>query len=162
MEVWNLYNYKGEILDQTIVRGDIQPSDTYHLVVHIIIKNSQGEYLIQKRADTKESLPGIWAFTGGAAIRGESSEEAAIRELSEETGIYLTKGIMKFENRSIRKDQLADMWYALVDVDVSTLKFQVEEVSALDFKSEEDIIKMIEIGRFHKYEDVYLRRVFNI
>lgn len=162
MEVWNLYNAKGQVLDQTMIRGQLQPTDTYHLVVHIIVKNSKGDYLIQKRSDRKESLPSIWAFTGGAALVGESSEEAAIRELSEETGIFLSANNMIFENRSIRKDQLADIWSALVDVDVSTLDFQVEEVSALDFKSKDEILMMIDQGIFHTYDEVYLRRVFNI
>ncbi len=47
-------------------------------------------------------------------------------------------------------------------MDVKTLKFQEEEVSALDFKSSEEIKKMICSGVFHAYEDEYLKEVFKI
>lgn len=104
-----MYNSTGEKLDETVFRGDEVPENTYHLVVHIIIKNSNGDYLIQKRLDNKELLPGLWAFTGGSATVGETSEIAALRELSEETGIYLNVGDLKFITRLLRGNNLADI-----------------------------------------------------
>ncbi|MBI9014830.1 MAG: NUDIX domain-containing protein [Clostridiales bacterium] len=162
MEVWNLYNLEGVKLKQTLIRGQKIPKGMYHMVVHIIIKNSNGEYLIQKRADTKESLPGIWAFTGGSAIIGEVSEDAALRELAEETGIHFNKGDLTFSRRLIKHNHFADIWYSHMDVDVSKLIFQKEEVSALDFKTKEEVLAMIELGEFHRYETEYLSAVFNI
>lgn len=161
MEIWDLYNDQGEKLDKTVIRGHELPKDTYHLVVHIIITNSEGDFLIQKRADIKDILPGIWAFTGGSAIEGEISEIAAIRELSEETGIYLKVGDLKFLKRLFYHTSMADIYHAVVDADVSKLEFQVEEVSQLAYESQETIMSMIENGSFHKYRDRYFEVVFN-
>ncbi len=162
MEVWDLYDIEGHKLNKTLNRGDEIPSGCYHLVVHIIIKNSKGDYLIQKRSDNKDTMPGIWAFTGGSALSGESSEEAACRELSEETGIQMNINELNYHKRILRGNHLSDLWFGLYDVDVKTLKFQEAEVSALDFKSKNEIKKMIDSGEFHAYEDEYLKEVFKI
>ena len=160
MELWDLYNIDGEKTGQTHIRGEEVPKDSYHLVVHIVIKNSDGDLLIQKRSDNKESSPGEWAFTGGSATTGETSLDAALRELEEETGIQLDS--LKFHKRLLHHTCFADIWFGYYDVDVETLEFQEEEVSALDFQSIENIKKMINDGTFHRYEDEYLNEVFKI
>lgn len=48
----------------------------------VIIENPEGEILLQLRADNH-----CWGIAGGAVELGESTEEAARRELLEETGL---------------------------------------------------------------------------
>ncbi|KJB86107.1 ADP-ribose pyrophosphatase [Paenibacillus sp. E194] len=55
----------------------------------VLVFNEAGHLLLQKRADTLD-----WGTIGGAMELGESMEEAAHRELYEETG--LRAGGMKF------------------------------------------------------------------
>ncbi|KMK77023.1 NUDIX hydrolase [Alkalihalobacillus pseudalcaliphilus] len=45
------------------------------------VKNEKGQILLHKRKDNKK-----WSFPGGAIELGESAEEAALREIQEETG----------------------------------------------------------------------------
>ena len=52
----------------------------------VIVLEERGRWLVQRRADTG-LLPGLWEFPGGRIERGESPEEAARRELYEETGL---------------------------------------------------------------------------
>lgn len=47
-----------------------------------IIEDSKGRFLLQKRADCNK-----WGFLGGMIELGESAEEAAIREIKEESGL---------------------------------------------------------------------------
>lgn len=47
------------------------------------IENEQGQVLLQKRSPDQE----VWGFPGGIMELGESAEEAAIREIKEETGL---------------------------------------------------------------------------
>ena len=71
-----------------IYRGAPIP-EGYHVgVVDIIIKNTKyNKYLLTKRSTKKDKHPGKLETTGGLISYGESEEEAARRELKEETGI---------------------------------------------------------------------------
>ena len=48
----------------------------------VIVQNEAGEILLQKRSDSNK-----WGIPGGMLDYGESAEEAAIREVHEETGV---------------------------------------------------------------------------
>lgn len=52
----------------------------------VIIENENGEILLQKRRDN-----GSWALIGGAMEMGETFEEAAKREVKEESGLSVGK-----------------------------------------------------------------------
>jgi isopentenyldiphosphate isomerase len=73
-------------------------SKLLHPVVHMHLFNSTGELFLQKRAMTKDLLPGYWdTSVGGHLSPGESVEEALKRESFEELGLR------KFNFQIIRK-----------------------------------------------------------
>jgi 8-oxo-dGTP pyrophosphatase MutT (NUDIX family) len=56
----------------------------------VILVDRQGRVLMQLRDDDPAIMfPGHWGLTGGAAHAGETPEEAARREVEEETGVRL-------------------------------------------------------------------------
>lgn len=67
-------------------RGATWHFGEYGLVVCVWIYDGKGKLLLTKRAPEK-SFGGTWENTGGAVRAGESSLQAIVREVFEETGI---------------------------------------------------------------------------
>lgn len=91
-ELWDLYDIDRRPLNRTIQRGEALPEGTYHLAVGIAVFNTKGDILLTQRAQVKSQYPGCWEIPGGCAQAGETSLEAACRELREETGIVVQPG----------------------------------------------------------------------
>lgn len=91
-ELWDAYdNAFNKINGITLVRGEPLFDGIYHLVAEIIVKHTDGTYLLMQR-DRKKHLGGMWELTaGGSALQGESASDCATRELGEETGISAIK-----------------------------------------------------------------------
>jgi isopentenyldiphosphate isomerase len=59
-----------------------------HPVAHVIVRDSKGNWLLQRRGLHKDVQPGKWdTSVGGHFDRGETREQAAAREMREELGI---------------------------------------------------------------------------
>ncbi len=104
MELWDIYDKDRVKTGKTMVRGAEFAPDSYHMVVHVCIFNSKGEMLIQQRQPFKEGFPNLWDITvGGSATMGDSSQDAAEREVFEEIGLKLNlqQGTSAF-NRKLR------------------------------------------------------------
>jgi 8-oxo-dGTP diphosphatase len=84
MEIWDILDINGNKTGKTKIRGHKLNKSEYHLVIHVWIKNSKGQYLVQKRATDLKVMPDIWAVTGGSAVSGEDSLTSAVREVEEE------------------------------------------------------------------------------
>lgn len=88
MEIWDAYDKDfNKISNVTLIREEPIPEGLFHLVSDIIVKHTDGSYLLMQR-DKRKHFGGMWEATaGGSALRGETSLECAVRELREETGI---------------------------------------------------------------------------
>lgn len=58
----DLYNSHLQLSGKTYFKGDNIPIGLYPMVVMIAIQNSKGEFLMQKRVESKG---GDWGVTGG-------------------------------------------------------------------------------------------------
>ncbi|XP_044496382.1 nudix hydrolase 3 isoform X1 [Mangifera indica] len=74
-------------------RVDVHRDGDYHRAVHVwIFAESTQELLLQRRADCKDSWPGLWDISSAGHIAaGDSSLITAQRELHEELGVNLPK-----------------------------------------------------------------------
>lgn len=71
-----------------IGRDDSRATGARYRMVRVSIEDAEGNVLLQKRLDTKKTYPGCWDTSAGGNISyGESYDDAALRELSEEAGI---------------------------------------------------------------------------
>ncbi len=117
-ELWDVYDANRNLTGRLHRRGDFLPDGDYHLVVHIWLLNSKGEFLLTKRAPNK-GFPNTWETSGGAAQAGDDSLTAALREVREETGL-----IAKAENAERifefrREDDFCDVWLVRQDFSLS-------------------------------------------
>ncbi|MDZ5620520.1 NUDIX domain-containing protein [Nocardioides bizhenqiangii] len=68
----------------------------------IALVDPRGWVLLQERDEHPVIDPEKWGFPGGGVEPGESWEDAAYRELEEETGIALSGGLELFDEFSVR------------------------------------------------------------
>lgn len=128
------------------------PEGVRHLVVIMIYWNSRGELLIQRRADTKKLWPGIWSFTGGSALAGETSAQACVRETEEELGFTPDMSQAELIISYMTRDDFTDIYLIRADVEIEEMKLQSEEVSEARWLSKEEFsIFVTESGRFGYY-----------
>lgn len=130
MEIWDLYDEHRNRTGKSMVRGDGVPAGYYHLVVDALFLNSRGETLMQRRAAEKETLPGIWSFTGGSALRGEDSAAACVREVTEEMGFVpdLARGRVILTQTRPDRGCIRDVYLIAQDVPLDQMQYQPGEV----------------------------------
>ncbi len=161
MELWDLYTKDRELTGKTMVRGADIPEGYYHLVIHVCAFNSKGEMLIQQRQSYKEGWSNLWDITvGGSSVAGESSQQAAERELGEEVGIsYSFEQERPVITLNI-KDNIDDYYLIDAEPDITALKLQQEEVQAVKWASLEDILQMIDDDIFIPYHKSLIETLF--
>lgn len=160
-ELWDLYTKDREKTGKTHRRGDEMKEGEYHLVIHVCIFNSKNQLLVQQRQPFKEGWSNMWDVTvGGSALRGESSYQAAERELYEEIGLKLDLSD-KRPSFTINFAHGFDDYYILEkEVDLTTLHLQEEEVQAVRWVSKEEALQMKEQGIMIPYW--FLDKLFEI
>lgn len=86
-EWWGVTDATGASLNRVTPRAapEFGPGE-FHAVVGTVVLADDGSVLVTRRSPEK-THPGKWEFPAGSALAGESSVDAACRELAEETGI---------------------------------------------------------------------------
>lgn len=140
-ELRDLYNEKLERTGLTYYKGDSISKGYYPMVVMIAIENSNGEFLMQKRVASKG---GDWGVTGGHPKAGESCMEGIITEVKEELGIDISKNnIIEFNSGCDGKDCYR-MYYTKLDLDLSKLNIQKEELTEVRWFSMKELENMVD------------------
>lgn len=143
MELWDAYDSDfNKIEGMTLVRGKKIPNGVFHLVCDILVKHTDGTYLLMKR-DPRKHFGGMWEATaGGSALKGETPFECAVRELREETGIAcgnLTEAgrVVNDDNHSIYAE-----FFCTTDCDKESIVLQQGETSDYKWVSRDELLNM--------------------
>ncbi len=129
MEFWDAYDRTRRPLGYTIFRGAQMRPGEMILVVHMAYFNSRGEILVQRRADDKDYKPGIWGFTAGAVLAGETSAQACERETWEELGFRPDMETAMIPISFMTLDAFVDVYAIRADVELSDMRLQKTEVA---------------------------------
>lgn len=143
MELWDAYDAQfNKIEGRTLVRGKLIPEGLFHLVCDVIVRHTDGSYLLMQR-DPRKPWGGMWEATaGGSALAGETPLVCALRELREETGIIaagLTEVgvVISEETRSIYVEFLC-----VTDWDKKAVTLQEGETVAFRWVSRDELLSM--------------------
>lgn len=150
-ELCDVYDEHGQQTGRIVARGTPLDAGLYYLVVQVWIRNEQGQYLIQQRAPQVASGAGMWATTAGYVLTGESSIDAACREVSEELQLTLPVDALKRFDRLKMTPLMQDIWIASVTSATLGTPRAGEEVSDWMWASKPEISAMIERGIFFAY-----------
>ena len=154
-EIWDLYDENRELLGKDHVRGEQLPIDGYHLVVHVWIRNSKGEYLIAQRSANRQTYPLMWECVDGSVIKGEDSLQGALREVKEEVGVDLLpkKGhvilsdIKKIEFGKV-VNKIVDIWLFKYDGEVDLSNATTDEVAQVAWMNRSQIKELFDANMF--------------
>lgn len=160
-ELWDLYDKDRKPLNKTHLRGEKMPEGSYHVVVHVCIFNSKGELLIQQRQPFKKGWSNMWDLSvGGSAVTGDSSRQAAEREIKEELGLDIDLS-SEMPRMTINFEKgFDDYWMTTLDVEIDDLKLQYEEVKDARWVNKEELMKMVNEGVFINY--FFIDKIFDI
>lgn len=161
MELWDIYDKDKKPTGRTMKRNDwCLKEGEYHLSVLGVIQRPDGKYLITKRAADKAWAPGWWEVSGGAAIAGETSEEAVKREILEETGLGVTNAEGGFlfsyhrENPGEGDNYFVDVYKYHMDFTEEDIKLQTEETNAFQIADAVQLSEYDKQGIFLHYQSI--------
>ncbi|MBQ8696494.1 MAG: NUDIX domain-containing protein [Clostridia bacterium] len=146
MEIWDLYTENKELVGIDHERGKPLPEGLYHMVVHVWIVNSKGEYIITQRAANRPTFPLMWECVGGSALKGENGLDAALREVKEEIELSLSPENGTLINTFVRKNckDIVEVWLFKYDGDVLTDGRTTDEVAQARWMNADEIKQLFE------------------
>lgn len=162
-EYWDIYDINKNLTGRKMKRNqwDMKEGE-YYISVLGVVRRSDGKFLITQRVLTKEWAPGWWEIPGGAVKSGETSKEAVIREVKEETGLDVSKaeGGYQFCYHRENKGQnyIVDIYRFDLDATEDDLMLQKDETMDGKFATLEEIKSIAKKGRFLHFDSI--KRVF--
>lgn len=159
MELLNVYNTKGERLDNMVERGYQDSNlgdDEFVGISQIYIENNEGKYLIEESAKKtgNKYLP-----VGGHISYGETPYETIIREVKEEIGLDILSDNVISLGFIITDARIRFLFYLKKTVDIDKLVLQKEEVLNISYMSVDEISKLINKGLMHPSHKELLKRI---
>lgn len=117
----------GELVDRVdeqdrilgpVDRGEAIEHHWLHRVATIVCRDGEGRFLVHRRAADMSRFPGQYNFmVGGGAEAGESYEEAAARELTEELGVRVP---VRFAFKFLCRGEISPYWLGVHDAVIGT------------------------------------------
>ena len=139
-ELRDLYDEKGNLTGMTYHKGEDIPEGYYPMVVMVVIRNSKGEFLMQKRVPSKG---GDWGVTGGHPKAGETPLQGIVTEVKEELGLdFSNEKFVEYDSGCDGKD-CYKMYFVNKDVSLDDITIQEEELTEVRWFSMEKLNNMV-------------------
>lgn len=149
-EMVGIYDTNDVKIGET-TRREMRKNNLIHRSTNIIIEDEGKNILIQKRSSKKEYCPSYYDIVFGGVVGSKEidMDSSAQRELSEELGLDGDGIRMKFIGKILYEDDICRAWAYIYNTTItkdlaSSIKFCDGEVDSVEWKSKEDIMKMIQ------------------
>ena len=139
-ELRDLYDINSNKTNKTYHKGDIIPKGYYPMVVMVVIRNSKGEFLMQKRVKEKG---GDWGVTGGHPKSGETPKEGIVTEVKEELGLDFSKEKFILYDSGCDGNDCYKMYFINKDIDIKDITIQEDELSEVRWFSMDELKHMV-------------------
>ena len=157
-EYLDICDQEGNLTGESKLRSKVHEDGDWHRTAHVLIFNSKGEVLLQRRSKTKDSYPDCFDISSGGHVEsGKTIIETALIELKEELGISTTEdciielGTVKDQdvlNGGTYINNSLNTIYALqLDLDIGDFVLQKEEVQYVEWSSFDEIKEWIKDGK---------------
>ena len=152
MELLDVLDEEGNPTGKVEDKDVIHDTGLWHKEVAVLIQNEKGEYLIQKRAETKKQGPNKWGLTAGHVDAGETYENAIVREIKEEIGIDVKLedlkplGIFKqkYESEKTTNNNYTKYYHYKTNRKIEEYTIQYEELSELKYITLTELKRILE------------------
>lgn len=145
-EMIDVLDEQGNKTGKVKSRSEIHKDGDWHEVVQLLIINSKGQTLLQRRSFEKKNSPCLWSYAvGGHIDAGERAEDALQRETKEELGLSLNlDGLIYCGNIKISEEfpvldwkdnEYKKVYLYVWDGSIKDLKLQESEVSEVRWMS---------------------------
>ena len=141
-ELRDLYDINSNKTNLTYHKGDVIPEGYYPMVVMAVIRNNNGEFLMQKRVEEKG---GDWGVTGGHPKSGESPIQGIITEVKEELGLDFKEEDFTLYDEGCDGKDCYKMYFVNKDIDIKDITIQEEELSEVRWFTMDELKHMVEI-----------------
>ena len=130
----------------------------YMLYAIVVVCDARGRMLITRRALDKAWAAGWWEVPGGGVCAGETTRDAAIREVGEEVGLDLTRGMLELlwsyrnDDPGYSDNYFADIYRATLDFSAADVHLREREATDFTLASWDEVRELAQQGRFLHYE----------
>lgn len=156
MEYIDLYDEERNPLFQSVLRKEMRKQTSFFLIVHVWIRNTKGEYLIQKRAKDSDFKPFMWATTMGVVETNQTTSQTALKEVKEELGLTYQEEnlrmIARYKTKSTYANHFTDVFVIEDDVSLNHVVLQESELSEVKYVSKKVLYDMIKEETFWDYQ----------
>lgn len=146
MEFNDIYDEHRNLTGRVHQRGTPWEPGDYGVVVCVWVYDGQGHFLLTRRAKGK-SFSGTWENSGGAAQAGETSRQAIVRELYEETGIRASEEEFEFLDTDVDRNIFYDHYCLKHPISPKKIILQPGETDDVMWASFGKIHWMIQSGK---------------
>ena len=165
MEFNDIYDKDRNLTGRVHRRGTRWRPGEYGLVVCVWVYDGKGNVLLTRRAKGK-SFAGTWENSGGAAKAGETSRQAIVRELFEETGIKAEEDEFELIGSDRDRNTHYDFYCIKRTTPLTQIVLLPGETDGVQWASMEQVRKMVKsreickiIGnQFNRQEALILQR----